>query len=99
MGEEFVGGDLQSASNNLLAFIQLVYNRNDTKSVLTNESVSPTARTACAKEGGSTKFGGAPDGFIASGIVEGSMFAIAAAISALDAMLDLEKVHFVNKWL
>lgn len=64
---------LQSSSPSLPVYRKFVTKRTMTTSKLMTTKVIPTADIRCAREGGSTKFGGSPLGFEAMGIFERSM--------------------------
>lgn len=65
-------GLLQSSQPSLRTAKKLEYNREVTKKTLKIIIVMPTPVTAGASVGGLIKFGPAPDGFGAAGIVERS---------------------------
>ena len=57
--------------------------RTTTRSELMTIKVIPTADMTCAREGGSTKFGGSPLGFDSRGLFEGSMLGGKNCIAAI----------------
>lgn len=65
--------DVQSARPSLRAFLEFVIKRKVTRRALAMHKAKPTPKTALDSEGGSMKFGGAPLGLAARGILDGSI--------------------------